>query len=136
MSTILLAVLFLTHAWISAYWLCQLVEVILACPFATASFRRGNVSGRVFLLLFGQLLWVLCVAIISSLLIVEISAWPILDQTWTPIWPIHSGGLGLAFMVLALSISPRFREEVSAAADRRVLASGCWRARTRRWVVD
>jgi len=136
MSTAIVTVCFAMNAWLSAYWLCEIVETILAMPFAIACFQSGKVSGLIFVRLSGHLIWVLALAVVSSLLMLEVSLWGTLGQARYPMWPVHSAGLGLASVVIAVCISPRFREELSAGADRRVLRN--WRGLTPkpRWISE
>lgn len=122
MSKVLVCLLFALNAAMTAFWLCQLVEVLLALPVAVATTRNGRAGMRLFFILVGQLSKVLLGAVISSIAVLEVSAFSAL-ATWYPVWPMHSAGFGVAATVLALGLSPRFREEISSGAHRRVLSN-------------
>jgi FtsH-binding integral membrane protein len=121
MSLIVISVLFVINAVIAAYWLCQLVEVALAWKIALVLFQNGGVEGRVFPVLLFQLVWVLCIAVLSSLGILEAAAFSMSTAVLHPLWAMYSTGIGLSLFILAIIVSGRLREEIAANAARRLL---------------
>lgn len=123
MSSAFVLILSLFSAGLTAYIVCELVEIVAAVPFGATVFCTGRAIVRLCLLLFGQFLGVLCTAAISAFAILEFSALLNVDSEGFRLWLILCSCFGLALAVVALFVSPRFREEIWAGADRRVRSS-------------
>lgn len=121
MSLIFISALFVLNAVIAAYWLCQLVEVALGWKIALVMFQNGGVQGRVFPVLLSQIVWALCIAVLSSLVILEAASFSMSAAVLHPLWAMYSTGTGLSLFILAIIVSGRIREEIAANAARRVL---------------
>lgn len=54
---------------------------------------------------------------------IELSLWQPIGPADHPMWPIASAGLGVVGVAIVAYLSPRFREELSVGAERRVLSN-------------
>jgi hypothetical protein len=109
-------VLSLLNGGITAYLLCQLVEVLLGLHIAL----RRSQAGRVLIALTAQLSGLIAITILSFLSVVELAVSLLRTQIAPPVWPVTSSGVGMGVVLVSLIFSSRFREQISAGAEDRL----------------
>jgi hypothetical protein len=104
------------NALLSAYFLCQVVELSLA---VRITLNRPH-AGRTVATLTRQFFSLIAITLFGSLALIELRIPLPRDEITDTILPFASAGLGIGIVLLSLVFSSRFREQVSTDAERRL----------------
>lgn len=108
------------NAALTAYLVCQVVELLLALRIAL---NRSH-APRAMFALSAQFLGSPAITLFAILTLIELAMSNIVAEhtNQSSTWPITSSGIGIGIFLLSVIFSPRFREQISAEAEHRLAA--------------